>query len=1205
MKLKSLFLALGVSLALSSGLFSFSRVHEQVYADGTVDVGTIYIDTLRNEISNRKQLYLLPTEEITALPDSWDDQYRYSPVGTNDGVFINGVKDNTAYIKHAATGSKYVTFYVELAKQASADDVFTIQGTWASAGSGTNYKFTIGETFTRKYNGVAWVEMFVIPDLEPYDKISLIDVGLDDQERVNFDSTKYDPSPWNTYVPSIENTTKSFAFEFAFEAYGSMTSTLTIKVGNSGKYDTGHFYKLDLNNTWSTAGVMVFYEINEQDHSLDYRTSDLPCNLKSGARHIIEFGSIFVKNSSNTYNYVLYDGMYLYQEVRTPINNERTTKVGCYYGANNIFFGSTHNNQKAQDQVIRFDHLDTDKKGIYLDAAQNNIPSGWSIGGAPVSKYNVLRNGKPFYSYGTSTYPITKCGSEEENSYYLNLSALGLTINDGDYITLSDEFHFYVNNTAYTMSVIPISFLYKDGKVIEIEDTNRYLLNLVKTYNIREYYDDSGLATIDGIIASAQSDMLSNISMRQLWELYFSTLDQLDSVAYSEARQQEIIDEMRAEAIAKLEVYLDSSIYDEDNLAIVRGLVDSASSFINTSTDSVQINNKVSETIAAINSNAKNRLTVAEENLMSESTLQAQYLEPYDVVTTTDLCAVGDLYMRGEEEDCYRTGGFQEPNCRVPTSSNNLDGNMIFKFKYESSDPSSSKYGAQVYIRLRGNTDKDAYRFDIGTDAGSHYGVGLCAFRNDIAINRITYDANFAANTSYEIECGAIDIAGYDRTFLFIKIGGNFVLRQIVDSISDQQPCIRILDSLTLGEEWAKLSAFEEGTTKHTNSKLLGRFVLDPSSDKNNLYVTLSENSIGNNTTLYPIEKGAFTVAGNEVENKFATTTLLKVNANKYKVNFDSASLNDNEEVHIGGCFASFNTVELSKPVYEFFGTEFVYNESTNSWSQELPTDRATVVDEAIKTLEKRAVLSEYSEANQTEITNIIAEYTAAINAAETQEIPAILNEGLAKIDAIPTVLSEMRIAAKNELSSYRSPDLYRSEEKSELEEILEDAFTRIDTLTEQNAINEIVLEAKAKIDLLKTAERRNTEDLAAKKKFANTEVQTIIGLLDFDRYTDDNSNKLKDLTYKVIADINAATTEQEVENVLNTYKNAIKNVETTDGTHFDGEKYVSDKDESKKNNNLGIIIGASVGGTLLLAGGAALTILLLKKKRRIGNEKD
>lgn len=1200
MKLRSLFLTLAVSLALSSGLFSLSRAPEQANAGDPVDVGNVTIGSIFDSASNNFQVYLIPTEE-NALPNNWGDQYRYHPVGSNDGAFINGTKDSGAYIKHAEKLNGYVSFYLELSQHVAVDTILTVQGTWTSTGSGTTYTFTF-EPFTRKWNGSIWAENF---NLDVYDKISLLDTGFDDQDRVAFDNTALSPNSWNTFIPSVENTRKSFAFEFAFEAYGNMTSTLNIRVGTSGPYEEGHHYKIDLNNTWGPKpGVIVFSEYVGTTQI--YRSADINCKLSAGQRHIIEFGSVYLVDSDDTCNYLVYDGEPLYQERRTPASHERSTKVSYYYGGTNIFLGTTSTTQKAQDQVIKFDHFDAEKRGIYLDAGQNSIPSGWSVGGAPLTKNNVLRNGKPLFDYGTSTYPITKCGSDEENSYYLNLSALGKTINDGDYLTLCDEFRFYVNGTTYTMSVIPISFLYKDGKVTEIEDTNRYLLNKVKTYNIREYYDDTGLSTIDSIIAIAQPDMLSNISMRELWDLYFSVLEQLDAVPLSDARQQEILDEIRADAIAQLEVYLDSSIYDEDNLAIVQGLVDPAVTFINNSTDSVEINNKVTETITSINSSAKNRLTVAEEKLLSEATLQTAYLEPFDVVTTTDLCAVGDVYVRAEEEDCYRTGGFQDPNCRIATSSNNLDGNMIFKFKYESSNPSSSKYGSQFYIRLRGNSDRNAYRFDIGTQTGStQYGVGLCTFVNDIAVNRELYNADFAANTSYEIECGAIDIAGYDRTFIFIRIGGNFVLRQVVDSLDNQQPTIRILDSLTKDDEWAKLSPSEEGTTKSNNSRLLGRYILDPSSNKDNLYVTLSDNAIGSSTTLYPYEKNAFTINGNEVDSNLASTTLLKVDSNKYKVIFDNASLNDNDEVHIGGCYASFNSAELTKSIYEFFGTEFVYHESTNSWSQELPTDRATIVSEAKTTLNKRAIMSEYSDANQQAINNIITEYSNAIDAAETQEIPGILEEGLRKIDEIPTVLLEMRNAAKNELSSYRSLDLYRKEEQSELQQILADAYSSIDALTEQSAMDEIVLEAKAKIDGLKTAEKRNEEDLSAKKKSANAEVQTIVGLLDFDRYTEENTETLKQLTYKVIEDIKDATTEEEVDSILNKYKTAIKNIETTDGTHFDGEKYASDEEPTKQNKNLGIIIGASVGGAVLLAGGATLTILLLKKKRRKGNEKD
>ena len=355
MKTRNTIFVFGAALAVSFGVFCSAKNYEKVNAASTIDIGTIEIDYARNAISTDTDIYLVPKVE-NKLPDSWS--YAYYPVGDADGIFVNGVKADYAEIKHADTGSEKITFFFRLNKKAETDDVVEFKGTWASTTDGnTTYKFTF-DSFAITWNGLSWQdwqEEFIIPELESYDKITLIDACFDDQNHVSFDTNSLEPNVWNTYVASDNNTTNSFAFEFEFESFGSMTSSLSIRVGTSAKYDTGHYYKLDVNNTWGPSGVMVFYEMN--GGATVYRTPDITCDLKNG-RHTIEFGSICIKNSSDVYDYVMYDDVHLYQAQVTPASNQRSplSAMGGLLG--DIIAHQT------KPQLFLFNSLSKQKTGI-------------------------------------------------------------------------------------------------------------------------------------------------------------------------------------------------------------------------------------------------------------------------------------------------------------------------------------------------------------------------------------------------------------------------------------------------------------------------------------------------------------------------------------------------------------------------------------------------------------------------------------------------------------------------------------------------------------------------------------------------------------------------------------------------------------------------------------------------------------------------
>ena len=1160
MKTKSMIFVFGAALMVSFGAFSSTKAFKVANAE---DIGKVSI-TVNKSYSNSRNLYLLPTTEI-ALPD--DPNTPYTPIGDESGVFINGEKNSGALTFKTYNGTKQ--FYFPVSPRAKTGTTLDIMGDWTATISGTTYNFTF-EKLSLEYKNSSWE---LVTELDSYDAVSLADTCFDDRDREIFDNTALMPCAWNTFVPSIDNTRNSFAFSFSFEAYGNMVSELTIRVGSTGKYDEGHFYRLSLNNTWGPSGVIVFAEIN--DGAVFYRTKDLECNLQPGIRHTIEFASIYVLDSKDTFNYVKFDGTFLYQEIRTPASHERSTKVSYYYPGTNIFFGTTTHPQKENDQILRYSFLSEDKKGVYLDGSLNDIPSGWNVKGAPVTKNNALLNGEPIYRYGTESYPLTKCGADEEASYYLDLDLANISLKEGDVITLSDEYRFYEGDKAYSLNVIPISLLFSKNQLTQVKNIRTYLHDKIATSFNPEDYDEDKLIIISQLVSESETAINNAANMKQVWDLYHSYLEQIKEVPYKEEKYHEILQEAKLEAKAELNAYVDPNKYREAELVIVEGYVSNAIEEIDLdSTDTVtKVKQIVNDTVSQI-STVKTKGQAIEEEILASDKLEdiVQYLEGYEVVTTTDLCASSDIIFGDNNKNTYHSGGYDDTTTRIATSSENAKGNMIFQFTYESDKPSGrvkdsrgNQFGAQIFIRMRGS-DSNAYRFDIATITGDedNAGVALTILKNDIALDRPEFNAHLQPNTPYKIECGTIDLKGYNRTLLFLNIDGQTKIKSIVDSIDDTRPTIAIRDSYTEEGHVTKMSPIEEGTTKDKYySSLIGKLELDPSSNKDIIQATLRDNDIPLDTELYPVKAGSLKLNDKEINmiDSRPGASIRKTGANKYMVSILQHEYEDGDKVTIGGYFGGFNANTLVKSIYRLMETTFTYNATTDSWSQNVPSDEK-IVEEAKETIRYYADLSKYSSDNAEQIEAIIDYYIEKIDHVPASEIsitvPLLVDEAIKTIDVVNTILDDYKDNVISDLEHYRSLSDYRIEEQAELIQLLNDAYAQIRACSDVESIDIVVEDAKAKIDALKTKEQRDAEDLAEAKKAAYNAVNEFSGYIQLDRYSEENANELIRLTYAVVDEgIKNATSIEEVDRAVNTYKDAVKNIQTKDGTVFDGHSYI------------------------------------------------
>lgn len=1171
MKTRNLIFVFGVALVVSLGVFSNTKSFQIAKATVSQDIGTVAVGVNKSN-SNSRNIYLIPTNEID-LPD--DASNSYSPVGDESGIFVNGEKNTGSLVFKTVSGTKQ--FYFSVNPRAREGTTVEFKGDWTATIGGTTYNFTF-KTYSIQYINSKWEST---AELEPYDSVTLSDTCFDDQYCQSFDSTYLYPGPWNTYIPSEDNTRKNFSFSFYFESYGDMTTELSIKAGNDAPYDEGHFYRLSLNNTWggSSGGVIFLAEII--DGVQQYRTPDLLADLKPGARHLIEFGSIYYEDSDDTYNFVKYDGAILSEETRTPFSHERTTKIGYYYGGNNIFFGSTKSTQIENTQILKYGFLSEDKGGIYFDGAINDIPSGWDIKGVPASKYNLMLNGKPMYQFGKS-YPIVKCNSGEEGSYYLDLALAGINLKEGDIITISDEFRFYINEQHYVMKVIPVNLLFTKNQITEVKNIRSTLYNKVTKYTNPEDYDEEGLESIEQIVSNSESALFGATSMKELWSLYYDFLAQLDAVPYKESKQQEILENAKVKATMQLEALADPLIYDEPYYSKICELVygkdeeDGAIDEVEAALSVSEVEQIVNDTIEIVSEYPTKQQDI-EERIYNSDDLEeiSVYLEDYEVVTTSDVCATDGMTFHDVDQGSYHTGGYDDITARIPTSSRNPYGNMIFQFTYESDDPSArifdknhNEFGAQIFIRTRGADDKNAYRFDIATITGNEFnsGLALTSFKNDYAIDRISYDAQLQPNVKYKIECGTIDLKGFDRTLLFMKLDDEMVLKMIVDSLEKPQPTIAIRDSYVADPHEAKISPVEEGTTKSKYySSLIGKLELNQNASSSNaLVASLRENNIPTGTELYPAEKGAFTLNDEEIEmvDSRPGARITKTGDDRYVISVSQHEYVDGDKITIDGYFSSLNVITLEKTIYRLLKSTFTYDSESNTWSQDAPTNQE-IVSEAIQTIRYHADQANYSEESIQILDSLISKYVEEVeNVPEADiptKVPSIVDEAIKEIESVSTLLDEYKIVVIRELAEYRSKEDYRKEEQLKLAQILDDAYVAINACNDFASVNEAIAQAEEKIDDLKTSAQRDAEDLVDAKKAAYNEVTKFSGYIQLDRYSEENAEQIISLTYAVVDEgIKNASSIKELNDVVKAYKKAVKKVKTKDGTKFDGRSYVS-----------------------------------------------
>ena len=456
MKFKKIFTTLAAASLLAGGaLFvgESAKSHEAKEAKATTDIGTITVSEVRNAISNASTLYLLPTQNY-GLPDSWD--YAYVGVGDEDGVFVNGVKQNGAALKYAGTGSAYITFHYGLPSAATEGTVVEFKGQFESAASG--YSFTMNFATQR------FAETWILA-LEDYDILSLADANMPNFSSgaaINTDDMGSDYNyvtdaaglPKQKGFFGLTNSTGSYAFQFNYKKTTTGTGWFHVLIGGQGPlWNSGHFMDFGFLDSWATTGHAQIHEYkgngNNWAADLIQETGAIALGWNVGQFNLLEMGTIKVKNSSQYYVFFKVNGDLKFGEYWTLDSSAggRTTKVCLQYANTDAF---VENSLNPAESKLHFSSYVPAARQIYLSTATDICPAvnNWTDYFMSVDGNGIQLND---VAYGASSWNYFK--KTGTNQFFLGLSDIGITPVSGDILYIGGMF-----KTARTVDGVKVLF---------------------------------------------------------------------------------------------------------------------------------------------------------------------------------------------------------------------------------------------------------------------------------------------------------------------------------------------------------------------------------------------------------------------------------------------------------------------------------------------------------------------------------------------------------------------------------------------------------------------------------------------------------------------------------------------------------------------------------------------------------------------------
>ena len=663
--------------------------------------------------------------------------------------------------------------------------------------------------------------------------------------------------------------------------------------------------------------------------------------------------------------------------------------------------------------------------------------------------------------------------------------------------------------------------------------------------------------------------------------------------------------------IKEIKNYVDLSNYYEVDQNSIELYIEQCTQSINDSLTTQEVLNALLYGKALID-RIKTRSSKIEQAVLNSVEGYEEYLQPYDNVTLDDLSLGNSLDFHGKTKDRENdiNTNIEEKNQFnfFAPSPENKNGNVVFNFKYKSSFKPTT--GANVVIVLRG-IKYVGYKFCIGTNSNGFMFMRTYSNNHDSFAGR---ESTFPSlNNEYNVSVSAIDLKEGNRTLVRMVVNGTTYLNQIIDSLSfATNPRV----SLSSNDEKssnvdgvATISSYHPVDEARHSSLYCGRFSYESGSKDNRakMYLSLKNNDLkydSNGFDFYALSKDNIKLFRDDEEYTIGRTdspVLKKYSEKSYQLNISKLLElyfpNDEEEdrtlypgdvVTISGYFSYFNEDNSTKLIFEVGISSFIFKGTNKPWVADVSLEDAK--DDASKQFNfyrSDVFQSVYDEEGKKTINNLVEAATKLINSADTVErVTRILDRVSLSISGVKNAFEQHVDKAVSVVNSYKENEynLYRQEELATIQSIKEIAASDIRKCLSIEEIDQVVLEAKARIDAVLTDKELSEVELNDAIYHQISEIKNRYAALMNEGMTPEEIERLNSETLTAIERVKACKSIDEVKKAANSYLNAHP---------------ISGEGSEKKNKSTLIIVLSVVSGALLLAGAGTATFFILRKRKK------
>ena len=806
--------------------------------------------------------------------------------------------------------------------------------------------------------------------------------------------------------------------------------------------------------------------------------------------------------------------------------------------------------------------------GFYFCMDPNDAlySTGYELRYTPMGKSNVLRyrdgvvdevanlKGETIVKYGETNYfmegwAIKKEGEPNETA----LLAGDMFVLSGTFVNPKYDVYINIEETVFIVSSASPTYVYT-----VYSDYRGYLADMLHAYDLDKYGILDQIA-LGALIEQTIVDMQAAETAVDARLIYEQTIETINGYQLNEDALVELAETKQAAKVEIIE-YAQANVYDEAEQLIVDEKVANCHTLIDEANNAEQIAQLLADTkmdLDGIITLIQKREALIQEAVVSGNISEIeQYLETYNVLSLREL-SLGDTLTFKQMPSKVE---FESVNIKTDTLDNNTyntfalaegntTGSSVLQFTYRTTFAPDSGNSMVIRIKL-GGIEYYGYLFQIGTGNGGVLVDRLQADYNNLFIGGVGY--LFQANTDYKVEVGAIDLKDSDRTWLFLKVNGYFIVSSICDTMpfsGEPRVDFRVSYNSTIAADTViTLSDIREGVTAPAVING-GRFAYSEGhSDSNSgVYVTLRENALpyaGNKSiAYYPLAEENVQLVRDGEANDIAdigTGILYKYTAVDYYLDLvgNGITPRDGDIIIVKGQFVCFNSDKLQKAVLEVREAKFVYNKSANTWEQVLTL--SDVKENAADELTVyEGMLLAYDEIDRVTIQTAIDTAKAALEgAAAIEDVEDILAGAKAVIDGLKTTFAKYQAAATDEVNGYKADAFndYREKQQAKITALKEAAVKDIAKADSTEAVDTIVAVLKSEIDSLATNAQLTAQELSDAKTMGAQTVKNCYGTLDFTAYNENELKALNDEVKKVLADIEDATTVEAVESLVKAY---------------------------------------------------------------------